>query len=162
MKRHDIMKKSERGALGRKLAALLRCDIEQIADITRGAIVKTKAGELRIHFDLRMFGTIFCRFQDPQAACKVLHGTEKSYPGRGQRLNPYSGKWNFHFGDVKAEHAFSEFESEFNKVRIRADQNHGGRLPPATPSTSTSKNISRNAEASAACATATTGAARPR
>ena len=62
----------------------------------------TVAGELGVIYD-RGWGTIFGRFGDVEAAKKLL-GTAPY-----NRLNPYSGKWNFHFGRITAEAAFEQW-----------------------------------------------------
>jgi hypothetical protein len=50
---------------------------------------------------------IACRFHDVQAAV-ARFGYHPSYG----RLNPWSGKWNFHFAAIAAEDALAEFEAE--------------------------------------------------
>lgn len=67
-----------------------------------GYTLPTAAGELSVTYD-RGWGTIFGRFEDVEAAKKLL-GTAPY-----NRLNPYSGKWNFHFGRTTAEAAFEQW-----------------------------------------------------
>lgn len=50
---------------------------------------------------------IACRFNDVEAAV-ARFGYHPSYG----RLNPCSGKWNFHFAAVPAADALAEFEAE--------------------------------------------------
>lgn len=71
----------------------------------------TAAGELSVTYD-RGWGTIFDRFEDVEAAKKLL-GT-----GPYNRLNPYSGKWNFHFGRVTAEAAFEQWTGALKVHRL--------------------------------------------
>jgi hypothetical protein len=82
-----------------------------------GVTLDTLAGPMVIHFSPQFSAAIFCRFLNPAAAQKVLHGNERVYIGSGHRLNPYSGKWNFHFGNVSADEALGLFKAEFEKVR---------------------------------------------
>jgi hypothetical protein len=107
-----------REKLGRLLADFLKADGAALQDIERRVEVETLAGKLTIHYDQKNYGAILCRFEDPDTAKAVLHGSERIYPGGPQRLNPHSGKWNFHFGACIAEEAFEQFEREFKKVRL--------------------------------------------
>ena len=51
------------------------------------------------------FGTIFAKFEDPDRA-RVVRGT-----------NPYSGKWNFHFGEKDSpDSAFQLFYSNLEHI----------------------------------------------
>ena len=50
---------------------------------------------------------IACRFYDTDAA--VAHFGYQPVHGR---LNPWSGKWNFHFNAIPAADALAEFEAE--------------------------------------------------
>ena len=56
-----------------------------------------------------------CRFDEPESAKALL-----PY-GPGQRLNSFSGKWNFNFGRVTAEEALAVFRAELEPI-----------LPPPT------------------------------
>jgi hypothetical protein len=69
----------------------------------------TKAGELRIS---RKGTWIACRFDNPSQAVALLGaGTPAA------SLNPYSGKWNHHFGRTDAAHsAYTEFWSALRLV----------------------------------------------
>jgi hypothetical protein len=70
----------------------------------------TKAGVLFISYS-KDTGTIFCRFDDPEAALKVITGFSSR-----NRLNKYSGKWNYHFSPCEAETAFQMFKQELDTV----------------------------------------------
>ena len=51
-------------------------------------VLHTRAGRLKLHPTENMakgLGTVFTRFDDPQAARQLV------------ACNPFSGKWNFHF-----------------------------------------------------------------
>lgn len=68
--------------------------------------VKTPAGKLFVDMDRVDTGTVFMRFNNPSK------GKKCSY-----RSNPYSGKFNFHYGKVKATDAFSDFKLALSRVR---------------------------------------------
>jgi hypothetical protein len=72
--------------------------------------IKTKAGILLVSFGKNQ-GAIFCRFDDPDAALKIM----TDYTSR-VRLNTISGKWNFHFGRTPADDAFQVFKGELDRV----------------------------------------------
>lgn len=98
-------------------AALIKRGVEQlkVMGAVKGAepydyklAVPTRAGTLMVHFDPDMNHagqvptiTAFCRFEAVFAARKAL-GWDDAKAGRalltadGDRLNPYSGKWNWH------------------------------------------------------------------
>ena len=82
--------------------------VAQVEDRPGGGVqfrVSTFVGPLVVHYDL-WFGTIFTKFEDPDRA-RVVPGT-----------NPYSGKWNFHFGEKdSADDAFQLFQSNLESVR---------------------------------------------
>jgi hypothetical protein len=69
--------------------------------------VNTQVGELRftIHDD-SIYAGIYARFDDVAAA------KTKVYYGPSSRLNPYSGKWNWHFDWDQAEMVLQQFERE--------------------------------------------------
>ena len=69
-------------------------------------MIPTRAGALLVHLD---GDNLFCRFVDPTAANKLL-----TYRNR---LNPYSGKWNFHFRDWSAHEAIEYMLTEFQYVQ---------------------------------------------
>lgn len=53
-------------------------------------ILQTKAGRLKLHpsdYEGESLGTVFARFDDPQAAMRLVD------------CNPFSGKWNHHYFD---------------------------------------------------------------
>lgn len=59
--------------------------------------VDTKAGILRMsthNDDKGDLFSLFTRFEEPGKACAVLSSRKMD----GARLNPFSGKWNFHYG----------------------------------------------------------------
>jgi hypothetical protein len=68
----------------------------------------TKAGLLRIHPTANLtigLGTVFARFDDPQAVRQFLD------------CNPYSGKWNHHFFDGwNVELAVIELDYQLRQV----------------------------------------------
>lgn len=82
--------------------------VSQVKDCPGGGVqfrVNTFVGPLVVHYDL-WFGTIFTMFEDPNRA-RIVPGT-----------NPYSGKWNFHFGEKdSADDAFQLFQSNLESVR---------------------------------------------
>ncbi len=71
-------------------------------------VLQTKAGRLKLHPTENMavgLGTVFTRFDNPQAARKLVC------------CNPHSGKWNFHFFDGwTVEAAIQELAFQLNKV----------------------------------------------
>lgn len=75
------------------------------------AVFETKAGVLKIHASIESIFNIFARFDHPTRAVEI--------GGRlvDHRLNPYSGKWNFHYRDEKE--ALSDFESELKQFMLR-------------------------------------------
>ncbi len=68
----------------------------------------TRAGTLSV---TPYAGWVACRFHDVKAAAALLG----SHPATG-RLNPHSGKWNFHFGRCTAEEALGVFARELAAV----------------------------------------------
>lgn len=68
----------------------------------------TKAGSLMV---TTMGNWIACRFADVARATLVVHSN--GYPGN---MNPFSGKWNFHFRDISAAQAFALFEFELSLI----------------------------------------------
>lgn len=81
--------------------------------------LETKAGTLTIHVDIDAIFTLFCRFANPTLAAEVA-GFELwprknpmdrlIYKKTDHRLNPYSGKWNFHYRDE--EWTLTQFDQE--------------------------------------------------
>lgn len=71
-------------------------------------ILETKAGRLKLHPTENMvegLGTLFGRFDDPQAARQMV------------ACNPFSGKWNFHFfSGWTVESALHEITFQLRKV----------------------------------------------
>ena len=73
-------------------------------DIQYRYILNAKAGELNIsiHEDHDLEGTslysIFCRFEDVKKARNFLQVGKNDF-FKDHRLNPHSGKYNFHFSD---------------------------------------------------------------
>jgi hypothetical protein len=111
MKRGTYMLKPERIKLGKlvKTYLYLRGGTKDETAFYQYKI-KTKAGELLVSTNDDT-GAVFCRFSDPTAAKNTLNGY-----GALQRLNPYSGKWNFHWSRMDAEEAFQQFKYELDRV----------------------------------------------
>ena len=65
--------------------------------------VATDAGRMRLSID-GTFGTVFCRFVEAELA----HHIDAS-------VNPYSGKFNHHFGKVSALEAYSQFRCRIDR-----------------------------------------------
>jgi hypothetical protein len=65
--------------------------------------VQTTLGPLLVHYSLEC-GTVFTRFKDPKRAREMV------------RCNPYSGKWNFHFGKTSADAAFASVEPALRAI----------------------------------------------
>lgn len=68
--------------------------------------VKTPAGKLFVDMNQVDTGTVFMRFNNPEKGKKCSF-----------RSNPHSGKFNFHYGRVKATDAFSDFKHTLTQVR---------------------------------------------
>jgi hypothetical protein len=68
----------------------------------------THAGTLSV---IPYDGWIACRFHDVKAAVALL-----GYNPACGRLNPFSGKWNFHFGRCTADDALLEFAWGLGRV----------------------------------------------
>ena len=69
----------------------------------------TKAGRLVLHVTENMtegLGTLFARFDDPQAARQLVG------------CNPYSGKWNFHCFDRDVDSAIEEIARQLQRVLV--------------------------------------------
>jgi hypothetical protein len=70
----------------------------------------TKAGLLRLHPDDHQtegLGTVFSRFDDPQAARQLVD------------CNPHSGKWNHHyFGGWTLHAALTDLSTQLRRVLI--------------------------------------------
>lgn len=81
--------------------------------------LRTLAGDLEISV---LDGWVATRFADPDLARALLNPSGQF---GGCRLNPYSGKWNFHFGaEDRVEDAAALVEAELRNVTI-------GVLPPS-------------------------------
>ncbi len=79
-------------------------------------IVQTKAGAMKV---IGYGNWVACRFDDAKRAFEVL----KAIPSIGTgRLNPYSGKWNFHFAPFEqdcpsAQECFDSFREHLDAIR---------------------------------------------
>ena len=79
-------------------------------------IVQTKAGPMKA---MGYGNWVACRFDDAKRAFEVL----KAIPSIGTgRLNPYSGKWNFHFAPFEqhcpsAQECFESFREHLDLIR---------------------------------------------
>jgi hypothetical protein len=84
---------------------LLSLGAEQQSD---DFLLQTKAGKLTIHPDpheTEGLGTVFARFDDPQAALKLVG------------CNKFSGKWNFsYFCGWTVETAVEDYRNQLKKV----------------------------------------------
>jgi len=69
--------------------------------------VKTGAGELLVDTKRIDEGTVFTRFRNPTKGAKCVGNS-----------NPYSGKWNFHFGRVGGSSAATYFKSSLAHARL--------------------------------------------
>lgn len=81
----------------------------RIGDLASHYKMETKAGELYITFheaEASKVFSIFCQFQDVNKAKEILKDSE--------RLNKYSGKWNFHYSD--ADTALTAFHNEIHPI----------------------------------------------
>ena len=124
--RRDDMLKTESAKLSRMVAEwaesmggvpVISGDHGQYFD---GHDVETAAGTMRIHYASR--GFVACRFEDTERANLCYYGVgTKAHPGAiaNGRLNPFSGKFNFHFGRTTAHnamdvvrHALQEFMTQ--------------------------------------------------
>lgn len=77
--------------------------------------VETKAGTLNVMIGNNRedknpdFLTIFCKFDEPEKAAKLLPND--------MRLNQHSGKWNYHYGKkVALRDALVDFEHALNMI----------------------------------------------
>jgi hypothetical protein len=116
--RKEDMLKRERDRLSAKLTRYL-ATLGAQADATsdhptngQAVYVETRAGRLRV----TCYGDwLACRFDDVDRAKALLpHGP-------GERLNSYSGKWNFHFGRITAEEALAAFRAELEPILPRKE-----------------------------------------
>jgi len=110
MKRWSGMIKKERVALGNLLSNYLQ-EKGAIDDPTRFYQHKvcTPVGTLRVSYS-ESTGAILCRFDDVDQA-------KASKACGATRMNPYSGKWNFHWDRCSAEKAFQDFKAEFESLK---------------------------------------------
>lgn len=87
---------------------------EWFSHSTNGYKLNTKAGILHIgleyptneHYCFSVFG----RFKDVEKAKKILGVRDRDLDGR---LNPFSGKWNFHYADEEQLFALFKMELDF-------------------------------------------------
>ena len=111
--RKQDMLQRERTRLARRLGHYLASvggQVEPRPDAwpgPRAVILDTRAGRLRV----TCYGNwLACRFDTPDAALAFLpHGP-------GERLNSYSGKWDFHFGRVTADEALAVLRAELEPL----------------------------------------------
>lgn len=106
MKTHKFAAKKTRQQFITKVTALLLDLGAQQTDYD--FLLHTKAGLLRIYPADNMavgLGTVFTRFDDPQAAGKLVG------------CNRYSGKWNHHFFDGwSMESALNELDYQLRRI----------------------------------------------
>lgn len=100
------MRKKERERFVTKVnELLLNLGAEQQED---RFVLQTRAGGLTLHpteNTTEGLGTVFTRFDDPQAARQLVD------------CNPYSGKWNHHyFGGWTVETATDDLSAQLKKV----------------------------------------------
>lgn len=80
-----------------------------------GHDVETAAGRMRIHYSHAWRGFVHCRFDEPERASLIFYGEPRHPLAAMQgRLNPYSGKFNFHFGPVDAHDAMDWVRHELS------------------------------------------------
>lgn len=76
----------------------------------------TPAGPLEVR-SVDNYGAITAQFKDPKRAAKCMNY------GAIKNVNPYSGKWNHHYGNVKADVAFQDFSSRmkvmYNRCKVK-------------------------------------------
>jgi hypothetical protein len=87
MRRTGSTKKQRESFLARAKELLLRLAARQEGD---EFVLQTRAGRLRLHPNAHQeegLGTVFGRFDDPQAARQIVD------------CNRFSGKWNHHYFD---------------------------------------------------------------
>ena len=109
------MNKAEREKLHRKFLRLMKERGASQGGVMYQWCMDTQLGELGLSFD-EEHGAIFCRFQDVDKACVKLNPNRHCISPLWNRLNPYSGKWNFHFGKVSAAAAWAEFWREIKPI----------------------------------------------
>jgi len=121
------MRAVERRRLGRLLEQFLRERGARVVSETRGfrADLPTTVGTLYVSFfDGRPIAEINGRFADVEAARRVLPH------GYGDRLNPYSGKWNFAFDAAwTAEAAFAHWRRELERYGLVRPAEAPGAVP---------------------------------
>ena len=88
---------------------LIDLGAQQVGD---GYILHTKAGRLTLHPDDHDYagevGTVFSRFDNPQAARRFVD------------CNPHSGKWNHHyFNGWTVETAIADLASQLRRILTR-------------------------------------------
>ena len=108
MTRTKLAPKKQRQQFISKVAALLIDLGAEPGDFD--FTLQTKAGPLKLHpveNHCEGLGTVFGRFDDPQAAKQIVS------------CNPFSGKWNHHFfAGWDVESALHEIAYQINKVLL--------------------------------------------
>jgi hypothetical protein len=110
--KHEMLK-AERAKLSRLLIAFLESHgaVPRISgnhgQFFDGHDLETTVGTLRVQ---ALSDFIACRFAEPGRASLWYYGRDDLHPCQSHgRLNPYSGKFNFHFGRTTAAEVMAEF-----------------------------------------------------
>ncbi len=111
-----------------RFMSLIKVELQRLGAVDTGHpcmypwSIETRAGSLLIHpYADEIDFWIACRFEDVSRAREVLG--VKPYQVSG-RLNPYSGKWNFHYYVGAAEAEVADFVRQLEV--ILAPQLKGG------------------------------------
>jgi hypothetical protein len=92
-------------AMGRLLANL---GVVTHREIGHFCCIQTRAGRLALMVNISAdLLTVFGRFKEPERAIAIL----------GDEVNPYTGKWNHHYGDAfTVREAVSHSERQLSRV----------------------------------------------
>ncbi len=111
------MRQRDRDRFIKKAHALIESLGATMGDDDRWHL-ETKAGELTLSVDENTIGgpgIVFTRFLEPKRAIKVVPGAHEN-PVHST-INPYSGKWNFHYtGGWQVDDALEDLEHRLRGV----------------------------------------------
>lgn len=109
--------KSVREVLSKANAKLVKEDKEKGFEREEYEI-ETLAGKLTVNFYLNQLFvfSIFARFEDVEKVNEKMYELELT-----DRVNKFSGKWNFHYG--YAIDCLDFFESELNRILLKQKAN---------------------------------------